>query len=141
MNIKKIELDAVLENFEDFLGFIESTLDEYLISNSYKMKILIVCEEIIVNICNYAYSEHNEMENKYLSIKISYYDSVLKIVFTDQGSFFNPLDYNNDERSLTPEEKNIGGLGIIMVKEFVDKISYNFTGKKNILTIEKKIEE
>lgn len=55
----------------------------------------------------------------------------------DHGSYFNPLDIGNPDTNLTAEEREIGGLGIFLVKKNVDEIQYENIDGKNVLTIKK----
>ena len=55
--------------------------------------------------------------------------------FKDEGTEYNPLEKPDPDINLPPEERQIGGLGIFMVKEMTDEISYKREDGKNILTL------
>ena len=55
--------------------------------------------------------------------------------FIDNGIKYNPLEKPDPDITLPPEERPIGGLGIYMVKEMTDEISYKRENNKNILTL------
>ena len=61
------------------------------------------------------------------------------IRFEDAGKPFNPLEKEDADTSLDAEEREIGGLGILMVKRSMDHISYEYRDGKNILTIQKEL--
>ena len=57
------------------------------------------------------------------------------ITFMDQGIPYDPLEREDPDTSLTAEERNIGGLGIYIVKSSVDDISYQYAEGKNVLRV------
>ena len=61
------------------------------------------------------------------------------ISFIDEGIAFNPLNKKDPDISLKAEDREIGGLGIYMVKKSMDDVTYQREGNKNILTIRKRI--
>ena len=63
----------------------------------------------------------------------------ITIQFLDNGKPFNPLAKEDADITLSAEEREIGGLGILMVKKSMDAVEYNYEDGKNILTIKKNI--
>jgi anti-sigma regulatory factor (Ser/Thr protein kinase) len=63
----------------------------------------------------------------------------LKFVITDTGVPFNPTEVVAADTTLSAEERPIGGLGILLVRELMDSINYERTDGKNILTLTKTI--
>jgi len=59
------------------------------------------------------------------------------IQFLDQGKPYNPLEKKDADISVPFEEREIGGLGILLVKKSMDSIDYRYKDGKNILTIKK----
>lgn len=100
-----------------------------------KMQIEIAVEEIYVNIAHYAYNP----EIGDATIRCNIEQDPLKIIiqFLDNGKPFNPLEHKEADISLSAEERDIGGLGIFMVKKSMDDILYSYEHGKNILTIKK----
>jgi anti-sigma regulatory factor (Ser/Thr protein kinase) len=96
----------------------------------------LACEEILVNIASYAYPE-GEGE---LAIHWNHdtADKKLTLIFTDSGIPFDPLKKDDPDLSVPFRERKIGGLGIMMVRERMDHIQYSYTGKENVLTVEKR---
>lgn len=101
-----------------------------------KNTINLVCEEIVVNIVSYAYPDN---KNEYLQVIIQNDGINLTIRFIDSGIPFNPLNAKDPDINLPLEERAIGGLGIYLVKQLMDDVTYEYTDKKNILTIQKNI--
>ena len=61
------------------------------------------------------------------------------VTFIDNGKAYNPLAKEDPDVALAAEEREIGGLGIYMVKKSMDEISYEYKDGQNILRIKKKI--
>lgn len=97
--------------------------------------IRLVSEEIIVNILNYAYPQQAE---GYLTLCLWDEDGEITLEFIDGGIPFNPLDKADPDISLPLEQREIGGLGIFLVREMMDYVAYTYVNKENRLTIKKK---
>ena len=89
-------------------------------------------EEVFVNVSNYAYEDGGNVE-----ISLSNDLTKAVFVFTDEGKKFNPLENDDPDISLGSNEREIGGLGIFMVKKIMDKVEYEYKDGKNILTLTK----
>lgn len=98
-------------------------------------KVMLSCEEIFVNICSYAYKK----KNGEIFIEISFENGKLKIVFSDKGIEFDPTKFKSKNLNSRLKNKNVGGLGILLVKENMDKLKYERKNGRNILTIIKKL--
>lgn len=100
-----------------------------------RTRILIAIDEIINNIANYAYAGgHGEMTVEYgVDGDIAY------VRFTDTGIAYNPLDKPDPDTTLSARERDVGGLGIFMVKKTMDNVEYERIGDQNRLTIRKNI--
>ena len=61
------------------------------------------------------------------------------IQFRDWGRPFDPLAKEDEDITLSAEERGIGGLGIYMVKNTMDDVRYQYENGQNILTIHKKL--
>ena len=100
--------------------------------------IRLVCEELVVNVVDYAYPDDPE---GYLDVEIDKDDSCLTIRFKDGGTPFNPLEREMPDITIPLEERRIGGLGIFLTIKMMDEVSYAYVNKENILTIKKKISD
>lgn len=63
----------------------------------------------------------------------------IRMTFIDGGKPYNPLQKEDPNTALTAEERQIGGLGIYMVKKSMDEVTYRYHEGQNILTIVKNI--
>lgn len=135
------------ENSKEFkantkeLNNVISYLDDYLNKNNISKKIVnqldLVIEELFVNICNYAY----EGKSGYFKISLKKNNNKIIITLEDEGIKFNPLEKEEPDTTLSIEERNVGGLGILLAKKNLDNIKYKREDNKNILILEKIIKE
>lgn len=127
-------LESKKSNLEKVLFEIENILNNHEASIKLIFQIELIIEEIFVNIVEYAYEDVGEV-----TIKYGVCDNPLrfKIVFVDNGIKFNPLELDSPDTSLNIDERDIGGLGVFLVRKNVDNIDYKYENNQNILTIEK----
>ena len=93
-------------------------------------------EEIFVNIAHYAYPP-DQPGWVLIRCRVEQDPLRIQVQFVDGGVPFNPLAKKDADITLSAEERNIGGLGILMVKRSMDAVDYAYSGGKNILTITK----
>ncbi len=133
---KDITVKAILENLDTVLGFVEENLEIAECPMKIAMKIVVCVEELFVNVANYAYEE-NCGECQISIEKYEVNPSSIRITMIDQGRAFNPLEKDDPDTTLGAEERDIGGLGIFMVKNIMDKIIYDRKQGNNIIIMEK----
>ena len=129
---------ATLDQMENVQAFIGEQLEHCGCSIKARFQLDIAVEEIFVNIANYAYLP--EQEGK-ATVRCCVGGSPLRVMiqFLDNGKPFNPLSKEDADTTLSAEEREIGGLGILMVKKSMDEVEYVYEDGKNILTIKKSI--
>lgn len=135
--MKTITVPAKVDNLEKVTEFVDDFLEENNCSIKTQTQIDVVIDEIFHNIASYAY-EHDEGE---VTIQIENSDSCrIILTFKDMGVPFNPLGNKDPDITLDAEQREIGGLGIFMVKKMMDNVSYEYCDGQNILIIEKNLE-
>ena len=131
--------DITLQASDDTLYTVLDAIEAHLCKNgcpdSVKTEVLISVEEIYVNIAHYAYG--GKAGEATVQMEVTQNPRICRVVFRDRGVPYNPLEKEDPDVSLSAEEREIGGLGIYMVKQYMDKIEYRYEGGYNILTIEK----
>jgi anti-sigma regulatory factor (Ser/Thr protein kinase) len=95
-------------------------------------------EEHITNVIDYGYTDPDKHE---IIVRLQTLGNELVVEVEDDGVPFNPLDHPEVDTSLDMEEKPIGGLGIHLIRRFMDDLSYRYEGRKNILTLRKRLTE
>ena len=133
--MKDITVDATLDNLEVVQNFVSEELESQGCSMKVMMQIEIAVEEIYVNIVHYAYNP----EIGKATIRCEVTDNPMQVIiqFMDSGIPFDPLAKEDADITLSAEERDIGGLGIFMVKQSMDEVNYEYKEGKNILTIKK----
>lgn len=132
--MKELTIEATLDRLDDVLAFVGDELENGGCDMKTQTQINIVVEEIFVNIAHYAYNP----EVGGTTVRISVEDEI-KIVFEDKGKPYNPLEKKDPDITKPAEEREIGGLGIFMVKKIMDSVTYRNEDGKNILSISKQI--
>lgn len=114
--------------------FVQDTLQKYGCSVKVIMQINLVVEELFVNIAYYAYP--NGVGTCRVSVD---YDGEKKVMITleDHGIPFNPLEKEDPDITLPADKREIGGLGIFMIKQIMDQVEYQYEEQKNRLKLTK----
>ena len=133
--MKDITVDATVENLEVVQNFVSQELEEQGCSMKVMMQIEIAVEEIYVNIVHYAYNP--EIGKATIRCEVTEDPMQVIIQFLDSGRPFDPLAKEDADITLSAEEREIGGLGIFMVKQSMDEVNYEYKEGKNVLTIKK----
>ena len=133
--MEKITVDAVVENLQEVIDFATGQLEARDCPMKTSMQLELVIEEIFVNIASYAY--HPEIGPATFCMEFEENPSAVRMTFIDGGKPYNPLEKGDPDTTLDIEERDIGGLGIFLVKKNVDEISYEYTDGKNILHMKK----
>jgi anti-sigma regulatory factor (Ser/Thr protein kinase) len=125
------------EVLPEVLGFVEETLESYACAMKVQMAICIAIEEVFVNVANYAY----ETKEGTVTLELAFDEDARIVTFrvSDEGVPFDPLQKEDPDVTLSMEERQIGGLGIFIVKKTMDTLRYDHQDGKNILTMTRKI--
>lgn len=102
-------------------------------SDRFQMQIDIAVEEIYTNICCYAYP--GGAGN--IAVEVVAESEKLELTFTDSGFAYDPLEKEAPDITLSAEKRQIGGLGIYMVRQIMDEVSYSRIDGKNVLCMVK----
>lgn len=133
--MEKLTVEATVENLPQVTDFIIESLEEKNCPPKILMQMELVIEELFVNVAHYAY--HPD-KGKCTVIK-EFEESPRALIMTliDSGIPYNPLEHEDPDTSLGVEEREIGGLGIFLVKKNVDAISYEYKEGQNVLRFKK----
>ena len=128
--MKELNIEAKTDNLQQVLDHIDNELMQADCPMTVQIQIDIAVEEMFVNIASYAYEGGTGMAK--IGIEISDDNLSARIVLTDQGIPFDPLATPDPDVTLSADERQIGGLGIYMVKKTVDEIDYRYEDGRNI---------
>ena len=134
-SMKELTIEAKVDNLAQVTEFIDELLEAAECSMKAQMQIDVAVEELFVNVAHYAYGDSVGM----VTVKASAEDGTAVITLIDSGIPYDPLKKPDPDITLSAQERAIGGLGIFMVKKTMDKMEYEYTDGKNVLTITKKI--
>ena len=106
-----------------------------------QMQLEVALEEMFVNIAHYAYENTDVPEAERLAeisvcVRKTRGICYVRICLMGKGIPYNPLAKADPDTSLSAEEREIGGLGIYMVKKNMDRVDYAYRDGKNIFTME-----
>ena len=133
--MEELRVEANVENLPKVLAFVDDQLEMAECPMKAKIQIDIAVEEIFVNIAHYAYAPGTG--DALIRVRISEEPAKVLIDFEDSGIPYNPLEKADPDVTLNVQEREIGGLGIFMVKKIVDEIRYEYADGKNRLTLGK----
>ena len=130
-------LEATAENYAMAQERVRSFLSPFPCSFRALLDLDMIVEEIFINIANYAYTDR--VGTVTIELSLNAHGDTLTMVFRDSGIPYDPLRKETPDLTAPAAQRPIGGLGIFLVQELSDSISYKHTGSENYLTICKKI--
>ena len=133
--MEKFTIDAKLENLPSVTEFVIDALESRDCPMKVTMQMELVIEEIFVNVASYAYK--NNVGKITVCRSFDEEPRAINLTFIDSGTPYNPLEHEDPDTSLGAEEREVGGLGIFLVKKNVDEIFYKYEDGQNILTVKK----
>lgn len=133
--MKVLKVPASDDRLYEVQDFVNAELEENDCPMATQLLIEISLEELFVNISHYAYPEGNGWAEIHVGVE----DGVMELTLIDGGIPFDPLAKPDPDVTLMAEDRQIGGLGIYMVKKKMDAMEYQRKDDKNILTIRKKL--
>lgn len=133
---KSIILANDISEISRLYEFVEEVGNDFELSPDIVFNLNLVLEEAVVNIINYAYPKE-EHESIYLSARM-HEDSIV-LVLTDTGKEFDPTAAPEADVTLSADDRQIGGLGIFLIRQIMNEVKYERIEGKNVLTLEKKL--
>ena len=134
---RSISLTNNVEEVPLLAEFIDGVCEEAGIDMGTAMSLNLAMEEAVVNVMSYAYPTNTVGE---IVIAANYCNQQLRFIVIDSGKPFDPTSMDEIDTTLPVEDRDIGGLGIHLVRQIMDSINYERINGKNVLTLTKKIE-
>jgi anti-sigma regulatory factor (Ser/Thr protein kinase) len=135
--MKEMTIAATVENIDTVTDFVSEQLEACDCPMKAQMQINIAIDELFGNIAHYAYNP--ETGDATVRVEVVEDPMAVVITFIDKGVPYDPLKRADPNTTLSAEEREIGGLGIFMVKKTMDDITYEYKDGQNILTIKKNL--
>ena len=134
---KKLIITADIQNWNKIYEFITNYFKKSNLSQKNRFEIIVSSEEIFSNILHHSRTAVND--EIVVSVDFEPIAKMASVVFKYGGIEFNPLKISLPDVSVSLGKRKIGGLGLLIVKNFTDDILYTYSGGRNILKISKKI--
>ncbi len=133
--MKELTVEATVENIEAVTEFVNAELEALDCPLKVQMQIDVAIDELFGNIAHYAY--HPETGPATVRVEVEQEPLAVIITFIDNGVPYDPLATEEPDVTLSAEEREIGGLGVFLVKKTMDDVSYEYKDGQNILRIRK----
>jgi sigma-B regulation protein RsbU (phosphoserine phosphatase) len=124
------EIGRVNEGFNDFAG-------RHGVPEGDRRRINLIFDELLNNIITYAFDDDEEHA---IDVAVSLERDRLIVTVADDGRPFNPFGRIPPETDLPVDDREIGGLGLHLVKNVMDEVTYERLGTKNVATLIKNVE-
>ena len=133
---KEIKIKNEVGELERVNQFVEEIGAELGLDMELQMNLNLVMEEMVSNVIFYAYPEgkHEEIE-----LVAESDGKELTFVLSDKGKEFDPTMKEDANPDINPMERDIGGMGIYIVKNIMNQVTYQRLEGKNLLTMKKEI--
>ena len=134
---KEIRIKNQVGELDHVARFIEEICDELGLDMELKMNLNLVMEEMVSNVIFYAYPEGKTAEIELLAESDG---KELTFVLSDRGKEFDPTMKESADMDINPAERDLGGMGIFIVKNIMNEVTYQRLEGKNLLTMKKDIQ-
>ncbi len=129
-----MKVDINIDNIVLLTEYIENTCSEAAVPMGAIMKMNIALDEIYSNIVKFSNAS-------YADVNCCVKDSTVYMIFEDDGIEFDPLKKSDPDISLSIEDRDVGGLGIFLVKSSMTSMEYEYKDGKNILRLSLKYQK
>lgn len=139
--MKEIKVNASLEELDVVFEQLDEVMDELCGDVKANFQLKMALEELFVNVVSYAYEDNSQDNEVIIRFEYEAQSKLLSVTICDYGIEFNPLEKSDVDIDALGESEAIGGLGIHLVKNTMDEVSYCRENGQNILTLKKKIKD
>ena len=129
---KMLSVTPTMETVSQVAAFVEEHLEKFEVPMKLSTKLMVAVDEIYSNIVRYSGASEAQ-------VRIMKETDTLRLVFSDNGKPYNPLDAKEPDVTASAEDRAIGGLGIFMVRKMMDKVEYMYKDGQNVLTLTMKV--
>ena len=133
---KKLVIKNDISEINKLAVFIEELSEELVLTPELAFNLNLVLEEAVSNVIYYAYGEEKQKE---ISLTAKMSENNLIFVLTDSGKEFDPTKVSDADITLSAEEREIGGLGIFLIRQIMNLVEYQRIDGKNVLTMGKQL--
>ena len=133
---KEITITNQIHELGKVNQFVDEIAEELELDMELQMNLNLVLEEMVSNVIFYAYPEGKTAD---IELAAESNGKELTFVLTDQGKEFDPTAKEDADPDVNPIDREIGGMGIFIVKNIMNHVTYQRLEGKNLLTMTKAI--
>ena len=134
---KKLVIKNDISEISKLATFVEELSEEFNLTPELNFNLNLVLEEAVSNVILYAYGKEVQKE---ITLLANMSNNNLIFVLTDSGKEFDPTKVPDADVTLSAEEREIGGLGIFLIRQIMDMVEYQRIDGKNVLTMQKQLD-
>lgn len=120
-----------IERVEDVFAFLRECAAASALTPGDLTRLELVAEEAFVNICSYAYAPLTGD----IDVRFAVQDDRVALTFADRGKPFDPLQNEAPDTGKGLDEREAGGLGVLLMREMMDRVEYERRGDENVLRL------
>ena len=131
---KEISIKNEVGELARVASFVEEIGEELGLDMELQMNLNLVMEEMVSNVIFYAYPKETSAD---IELVAESDGKELTFVLSDQGKEFDPTLKDDADPNVNPIDREIGGMGIYIVKNIMNQVTYQRLEGKNLLTMKK----
>ncbi|OJX79631.1 MAG: serine/threonine protein phosphatase [Magnetospirillum sp. 64-120] len=136
-NRMEVTIANDLAELERLAGLVDEFVERHGLPDRISFNLNLCLDELITNIVSYGYDDSHHHD---IHVRFSLDNGCLMTEIIDDGKEYNPFtDAPEPDLALEVDDRPIGGLGVFLVKEFMDRTDYRRDGGKNVVTLEKNV--
>lgn len=135
-NSRTVILQNNLDELEKLSIVLEEFFAEHAIDSQTLFQVNLALDELVTNIISYGYTDDLVHE---ILLELNFSQNILTLTIADDGKEFDPLRIPEPDVTLSVEERQIGGLGIMFVRKTMDTVEYQRRDGRNILSLKKAV--
>ena len=133
--LARLRLPADMDHLVQLMDFVNRKAQEAGLDPQSLFRVALAAEEILTNIVKYAYPQGGGR----VEVACGLEGQSFVMEFRDQGSPFDPLAAGDPPLSQDIHERPVGGLGIHLVRQVMDQVSYQRQDQTNLLRVAKAV--
>lgn len=130
-------LQSSVSELDELSQKIRAIGEQWKLDKKTILQVNLALDEIFTNVVSYGIQSDS---SQCIDFSFVYRDNEIEIVICDRGKPFDPTQAAEPDIGLPLDEQHIGGLGIFLIRQYTDTITYERVNGKNILTLTKKIQ-
>jgi serine/threonine-protein kinase RsbW len=135
---KEISIKNNIDELQKVASFVDEISNELQVSPEMQMNLGLVLDEMVSNVIFYAYPPESEAT---IELTAESDGQSLTFIISDQGKEFDPTQVPDADVDTDPAERPLGGMGIFIVKNIMNQVSYQRLEGRNLLKMSKLINE